>query len=99
MARVVDAHEVTDELFKAAGKHEERRTARRSAYCQILNFALCRIGSNVVRAFRPTETQEGLRLEDLNSHLQCRIQTLLQRAANGKAAYGVTTEEAAFPSH
>ncbi len=97
MARIVreDTHEV---LFKAAGKHaESKRTARRSAYCQVLLYAATQIAANMVKAFRPSSVHGGLRLEDLHHHLHDRIKDLLERAALGRTAYVATDEESSWP--
>ena len=90
MASIV-RHDNHEELYQTAGVHyESKRIARRSAYCQVLQYAATQIAASMVKAFRPSSTSSGLRLEDLHHHLHTRIKDLLARAAHGRTVNVVT---------
>ena len=80
-----DTH-VPVQFFATVGKGSCERTARRSAYSQVLSYANCVIAVNIARALRPAANQPGLAAHEIHPHLRARLQAINDVAKGGRRA-------------
>jgi hypothetical protein len=74
------------ELFQGIGHSIAKRPARRTAYCQVLSYAVCQIAVSLVKSNPTLDWDEDITLSKSHPMLHDRLRDLLQAAARGRVA-------------